>query len=223
MGVSKINIKKCKKLVDGARILAVVVMALTFLCLLHPVNAQPKEVYVSGTDFIIYTDIGLAFQSHDDQMIMEIEILEGDWVGENCRLGVTERGGELYWEPNATCRCYFQLTNYYDLPIRIIYEGFPLDPLYPGQSYNGTFGNDGPAYIHWSWGFPTVIEENWTVLMGIFGVGLLLVGLLLMAYLIRTYPLFSFTREILFDKISFVISIVLIIIGAGFIMMWLMA
>lgn len=188
------------------------------------VNAQPKEINVQGTDFVIYTDSGLTFQSGPGTQIMEIEVLSGTWVGENCRVGVTVRGGELYWKPNATCDCVIQVTNYDETNMRItIQDGFSLSVLYPGESWNGTFGNDGPALFHWSWALDLPHEENWSLLMGLIGIALFLIGLFLMAYLIRTYPIFSFTREILFDKISFAISISMIIIGLGFIVMWLMS
>lgn len=186
-------------------------------------KAQPKEVYVEGSGFIIYTDTGLAFQSGSGLQILEIEVLTGTWGGENCRLGINERGGELYFESNETCQ--FQLTNYnLDFPVRLEYEGFALSVITQGESYNGTFPTGGePCLIHWSWGFEMPQETYWTLFLGILGLAILIIGLFLMAYLVRTYPIFSFSREILFDKISFAIAISMIIIGIGFIVMWLMS
>ena len=185
-------------------------------------SAQPKEVYVEGSGFVIYTDAGLAFQSGYGSQIMEIEVLTGTWGGENCVLGILERGGNLYFVSNETCQ--FQITNYDDTNMRLTYDGFDLDILTSGFSWNGTFPDgDTPCMITWSWGFELPHETNWNLFIGIAGIIILLVGLLLMAYLIRTYPVFSFSREMLFDKISFAIAISMIIIGFGLIVMWLMA
>lgn len=199
-------------------------MALTLLLTLFcpGVQGQPKDVYVEGNGFTIYTDLGLGFHSKEDTMILTIEVLTGTWGGENCRLGVNERGGELYWESNETCT--IQITNYHDRPVRLYYEGFTLSYLVSGYSWNGTFPNDGTGcLLHWSFMLPSPVEENWGLFLGILGLALLIIGLLLMAYLVKTYPLFSFSREILFDKMSFAVAISLIIIGFGFIMMWLMS
>jgi len=139
-------------------------------------------------------------------------------------LGILERGGNLYFESNETCQ--FQLTNYNadNITVRLTYDGFDMDPIVQGFSYNGTFPNDGTGCsISWSWGFLMIQESNWSLIMGIVGIVLLLVGLLLMAYLIKTYPIFSLHGEMLFDKIAFAISMAMIIIGFGFIMMWMMA
>lgn len=186
------------------------------------VKAQDKDIYVQATGFIIYTDLGLAFQSGYGTQIMEIEVLTGTWGGENCVLGVTERGGNLYFESNETCT--FQITNYDETNMRLTYEGCEIDVLVNGFSWNGTFPDgDTAVLIHWSWALNLPHEENWTLFMGLFGIGLLLGGLLFLAYLIKTYPLFSLSKkEILFDKISFPIAISAIIIGFGFIIMWLM-
>lgn len=185
-------------------------------------QAQPKQIHVSGSDCVIYTDRGLAFQSGTGSQIMEIEVLTGTWSGENCRLGINERGGELYFESNVTCE--FQLTNYDASRIRLTYEGFGLTPINMGFSFNGTFpAGETPCLLHWSWALDLPHEENWALIMGLIGLVLLIIGLFLMAYLIRTYPIFSFSREILFDKLSFAVAIAMIIIGIGFIMMWLMS
>ena len=177
---------------------------------------------VQGSGFNIYIDMvggGLAFQNPD--FTFTIELLTGTWNGTDCTLGMTERGGTLSFHSNDIAEV--QLSHTAEYGMRLDYEGITLSDIEPGHSWNGTIPDDTDIYLHWSFSFLMPHEENFLLFVGIFGMALFVGGILFTAYLVKVTPLFSFgTKEILFEKMSFVLGIFAVVIGAGLIMIWLM-
>lgn len=176
---------------------------------------------MEAINFEIYTDTGLAFQC-DMNKIMSIEVLTGTWGGEDCRLGMSDRGGELFFHANETCT--FQLENSNDRVMRLSYQGCLLSTLEQGFSYNGTFPDDTDVLIHWSWALEMPHETYFTFLLGLVGLGLMIGGILFDAYLIKVTPFFGFgNKEIIFEKESFVLGLCAIVIGFGLVVVWLLS
>ena len=185
-------------------------------------SVKAADPVVSGSEFVIYTDTGIAFESDTQGRILEVEILVGTWQGDNCVLGVTDRGGNLYFDNVQNCS--FQLTNYHDSSIRLYYEEFGLTTLNQGYSYSGDWIAGTTPFIRWAWGLELPIESDFMFFVGIFGVGLMFGGVLFSAYLVKTTPLFSLgKKEILFEKESFILGLAAAFIGFGFIMVWLLS
>jgi hypothetical protein len=185
--------------------------------------AQGADIIVEGSDFEIFMETGggLAFQHRIENYTFTIEVLSGTWNGTNCTLGMTDRGGNLYFYSNADSEV--QLSHNNDVGLRLDYEGIVLSILTPSHSWNGTIPADTPVYLKWSFSFLMPHEENFMLYVGLLGIALLVSGLLFGAYSFTQYPIFSFKRETIWETSLLVYSFTAAFIGAGLIITWLLS
>ena len=182
--------------------------------------SNPDGIRSEGVGFNIYTTTGLAFQHEVVNKTVAFQVLNGTWNGTGGRLGITHKYGQLYFYSHDAAS--IQIEQSYEHKLRIYYEGFILHTLTPGYSFYGEIPANTTCFIIWSWNEPLIIEENWSLIMGLFGLILFVSGLIMMAWSFKTYPIFSFKRETVWDQSIVLYALVALIIGAGLIMVWLM-
>jgi len=184
--------------------------------------AQGADPIVEGTEFSIYATSGggIAFQHQLTNYTFQIEVLSGTWNGTDGVLGMTDRGGYIYFQSNNDTEVQLSHNNEYGL--RLEYEGISLSILTEGHSWNGTIPNSTETYLRWS--FPLILphEENFMIYLGLFGLGLMISGLLLGAYSFKTYPIFSFKRETIWETSLLIYSFIACFIGFGLVITWLL-
>jgi hypothetical protein len=187
---------------------------------------------VQGDSFNILIEYqgGLAFQ-HDNLMFY-IEVLDGVWDGRDCQLSMNERGGTLYFMSYNDCHIELYQDSAYTMGLTC--EGMEVDSVNPaptatgdfykaGYEWNGTITNGAEVRI--SWYFPRILphEENWMLYLGLAGLFMLVIGILLTVYAFRHYKFFTLGDETtVWERDVLPIAIVLILIGGGLLITWLL-
>jgi len=219
---------KINKTISALALLLTAFLACGFFCPL--VNAQGSDVLAQGDSFLLYQVAGGGFNfqhvdfrhGYYENRTVTIEVLTGALNGSDVRLGLTERGGNLFFHSNFGCE--IQLSHDSGNRLRLDYEGVEFSTVTAGSSWNGTIQDDTDVYIHWSFVYLLPHEENFNLYLGLFGIILLVAGILLLVYSFRTYPIFTFsaTKETVWEQNYVAYAIVCIIIGVGLIMTWLL-
>lgn len=190
------------------------------------------DKYVQGDSFNILVEYqgGIAFQ-HEVNMTFYIEVLDGVWDGRDCQLQMNQRGGTLYFVSYNDCA--IQLYHDNERTMGLTVEGMEVDSLNPvpspgdyykaGYSWNGTITNGNEIRITWI--FPKLLphEENWMLYIGLAGLLMLIIGIMLSVYAFRHYKLFTLgNEETVWEKDILPFCIILVLLGAGLIIVWLL-
>jgi hypothetical protein len=187
---------------------------------------------VQGNSFNILVEHqgGLAFQ-HDNLMFY-IEVLDGVWDGRDCQLSMNARGGSLYFVSYNDCHIELYHNDNHTMGLSV--EGAEADTVNPvplasgdfykgGYEWNATITNGAEVRI--TWNFPRLLphEENWMLYLGLAGLFMLVIGILLTVYAFRHYKFFTLGDETtVWERDVLPIAIVLILIGGGLLITWLL-
>lgn len=153
---------------------------------------------------------------------VSLEILTGALNATDLRVGMNEKGCTLTFHSNYGCE--FQLSQDSGNRLKVDYTGILMDTIMAGTSFNGTITADTDVMLHWEYVYQTPIEENWNLYLGLLGIACLVIGILLVVYCFRHYPLMTFNqnKEMVWETNMLMYAIVLIIIGAGLVITWLL-
>jgi hypothetical protein len=194
------------------------------------VNAQGSDVLAQGDSFLLYQVAGGGFNfqhvdfkhGYFENRTVTIEVLTGSLNGSDARLGLTERGGNLFFHSNSGCEIQFSHNS--GNRLRLDHDGVEFSVITAGTAWNGTIPTDTDVMIAWNFVYLMPHEENFNLYLGILGIILLIAGILLLVYSFRTYPIFTFsaTKETVWEQNYVAYAIVCIIVGAGLIMTWLL-